>query len=122
ILSTDVQELIIEEMEKIISGIAKSYDAEYEFDYQKGYPPLINHENEANIYLNEGTQIPGVKIVKNVPPVMGGEDFAYYLMERPGTFFFTGAQIEGHHYPHHHPKFDFDERAMPIAAKALLFG
>ncbi|MGM8214731.1 M20 metallopeptidase family protein [Bacillaceae bacterium W0354] len=122
ILNTDVQELIIEEMEKIVRGITSSYDADYEFNYSKGYPPVINHEKEANYYLKDGLEIPGVTRVDNIQPVMGGEDFSYYLEERPGTYFFTGAQIEGHHYPHHHPKFDFDERAMPIAAKALLHG
>jgi len=122
IFDTSVQDLMIEEMEKIIRGITVGYDAEYEFNYTKGYPPVINHEREANFYLQEGTQIPGVHEVIHTEPSMGGEDFAYYLQERPGTYFFTGAQLKGHHYPHHHPKFDFDEKAMPIAAKALLFG
>lgn len=55
-------------------------------------------------------------------PIMGGEDFSYYLLERPGAFFFTGAgnpEIDAI-YPHHHPKFDFDERAMVDAAKVLI--
>lgn len=121
-LDKDVQDQVIDEMEKIIKGIAESYDADYDFDYVKGYPPVINHESETNYYLNEGTSIPGIEEVNEVPPVMGGEDFAYYLEERPGTFFFTGAQIEGHDYPHHHPKFDINEEALPIAAKALLHG
>nr|WP_318540564.1 hypothetical protein [Terribacillus saccharophilus] len=51
---------------------------------------------------------------------MTGEDFSYYLHDKPGAFFFTGAKKEDHYYPHHHPKFDFDERAMSIAAKTLL--
>ena len=50
---------------------------------------------------------------------MGGEDFGYYLENIPGTFFFTGAQPAGEVYPHHHPKFDFEESAMLVAAKTL---
>ena len=50
---------------------------------------------------------------------MGGEDFSYYLEEKPGTFFFTGAEpVE--YAPHHHPKFDVDEKGMLVAAKVLL--
>jgi amidohydrolase len=57
-----------------------------------------------------------------VPPQMGGEDFAYYLKEKPGIFFYTGAGNSeiGADYPHHHPKFDIDERAMLLAGKAFL--
>jgi len=51
---------------------------------------------------------------------MGGEDFSHYLNMKPGAFFFTGAKKAGHAFPHHHPKFDFDEKAMPIAAKMLI--
>ena len=46
---------------------------------------------------------------------MGGEDFAYYLQEIPGAFFFFGAG-DGTKFPHHHPGFDFDERALAPAA------
>lgn len=122
-LDEDVQTQVIEEMHAILKGIALSYGADYELNYVKGYPPVINHVEEANYYIEEGTEIPGVKEAYEIIPVMGGEDFSYFLQERPGAYFFTGAKIEGREaYPHHHPKFDIDERALPIAAKALLHG
>ncbi|MNW09802.1 hypothetical protein D3C71_2068870 [compost metagenome] len=65
-----------------------------------------------------------------LPPSMGAEDFAYYLQHRPGTFFNVGSRGDGDDtgYPHHHPRFDFDERALlnsgyiflGIAANVLL--
>ncbi|OFD38497.1 amidohydrolase [Bacillus mycoides] len=60
--------------------------------------------------------------VIEVPPIMGGEDFAYYLEHVPGAFFFTDAGNEeiGTTYQHHHPQFDFDERAMLVGGKLLL--
>ncbi len=122
ILDKEVQDEVIDEMHKILKGITISYDADYELDYVKGYPPVVNHAKEAEYYLENANEIPGVIGYEEVDPIMGGEDFAYYLEERPGTFFFTGAQIEGHAYPHHHPKFDFDERALSTAAKALIHG
>jgi amidohydrolase len=117
---SEVQELIIDEMEKIVKSVCLPYDAEFEFDYYKGYPPVINHEQEANIILTDCASVPGVERAEEINPTMTGEDFSYYLQEKPGAFYFTGAQIEGQQYPHHHPMFDFDERAMPIAAKTLL--
>ena len=116
----DIQTQIINEMEKIIKGICLGNDATYTFDYAKGYPPLTNHQQEAELILNAGKKIKEIHTVEEIVPVMGGEDFAYYLLEKPGAFFFTGANKSGNHYPHHHPKFDIDERALPIAAKTLI--
>ncbi|WP_163529656.1 M20 metallopeptidase family protein [Halobacillus ihumii] len=117
---SEVQELIIEEMEKIVKGACISAGADYQFDYEKGYPPVINHAAQAELILQEAPQADASLQSEEVDPSMAGEDFAYYLQKKPGAFYFTGAQIPGHAYPHHHPKFDFDERALLHAAKTLL--
>jgi amidohydrolase len=119
-LNTDIQEQVIEEMEKIIKGVCTSYECTYNFNYIKGYPPVINHAAEAELVMDVSSKLQDVEKVEEIIPVMGGEDFAYYLQEKPGAFFFTGAEKEGNHYPHHHPHFDFEEKAMPIAAKTLI--
>jgi amidohydrolase len=54
----------------------------------------------------------------NIDPVMGGEDFAYFLQKIPGAFVFFGMG-DGMTYPHHHPGFDLDEKALPEAALLL---
>lgn len=119
-LNTEIQEQVIEEMEKIIKGVCIANECTYSFNYKKGYPPVVNHPTEAELIMEVSKKLPEVETFEEIIPVMGGEDFAYYLQERPGAFFFTGAEKEGNHYPHHHPHFDFDERAMPIAAKTLI--
>jgi amidohydrolase len=45
---------------------------------------------------------------------MGGEDFAYFLQKVPGAFLFFGMG-DGMEFPHHHPAFDLDEKALPQA-------
>jgi amidohydrolase len=60
----------------------------------------------------------GATSVKNIDPVMGGEDFAYYLQKVPGAFLFFGMG-DGMEFPHHHPAFDIDEKALPQAALLL---
>ncbi|PNB76865.1 amidohydrolase, partial [Pseudomonas sp. FW305-BF6] len=89
--------------------------------YDDGYPPVVNHEKETELLVQVAASIDEVNHVKEMDPKMGGEDFAYYLQKVPGTFFFTGAKSPKttETYPHHHPKFDFDEKAMLIAAKTL---
>lgn len=81
----------------------------------------MNHEEETSFIVKIAKQIPEVTIVEETEPHMGGEDFAYYLQKVKGTFFFTGAKADDvtTPFPHHHPKFDFDEKAMLIAAKML---
>ncbi|EQB35130.1 amidohydrolase [Virgibacillus sp. CM-4] len=119
-INPTLQDKIISEMEAMIKGVCTSNDATYSFDYIKGYPPLINHASEAELLLEIARNIEDIKETQEVNPSMAGEDFAYYLLEKPGAFFFTGAQKHENPYPHHHPKFDIDERSMPIAAKTLI--
>src|SRR5690625_710167 len=117
-LEQDVQGQIQKEMEMIIKGTCESHGVTYTFDYFKGYPPLINHPADAELIMDSAKTIAGVEEVQDILPIMGGEDFSYYIIDKPGAYFFTGAKKEG--YPHHHPMFDFDEKAMPIAAKTLI--
>jgi len=119
-LDTAVQKQVMDDLEQIIKGVCLSYGATHELDYEKGFPPVINHENEATTVIEASKNIPEANEANEIKPQMAGEDFAFYLQEKPGAFFFTGAQIEGHDYPHHHPMFDFNEKAMPIAAKMLI--
>ncbi|AQQ52562.1 M20 family metallopeptidase [Planococcus lenghuensis] len=119
--SEETRTLIEQEMGRIIRGTAEAANCEIEFDFVRGYPTVDNHENET-MYLKEtAEQVPGVDAVAESAPQMGGEDFAYYMQHVPGSFFFTGAMLEDEKrvYPHHHPRFDFDERAMVLAAKTL---
>src|SRR5690625_4044026 len=119
-LDEKVQQKVIEELEAIINGVCQSFHATYDLKYEKGYPPVINHADAAEVILNMKDTVPGIDAIDEVKPVMGGEDFAYYLHEKPGAYFFTGANKPENDYPHHHPKFDFDEEAMKIAAKSLI--
>ncbi|WP_066151567.1 M20 family metallopeptidase [Halalkalibacter krulwichiae] len=117
---SEVQELIIERIEQVTKGICDSMGATYTLDYKKGYPAVINDEEITNHFVKSVESVDDVSLFE-MEPVMGGEDFAYYLQKVPGTFFFTGAGNKEKQivYPHHHPKFDFDEKAMLYAAKCL---
>lgn len=116
----DTREEIVFEMERIIKGLCDAAGATFEFDYTRGHPPVINNHEMAKHVLEIAQTIPGVARVQTMEANMVGEDFSYYLNAKPGSFFFTGAKpLEGPAYPHHHPKFNFDEQAMVVAAKTL---
>lgn len=119
-LEKDIQQQVKTKMKQVVEGVCQSNDAEADFRYYEGYPPVINHANEIKMTFDAAKNVPEINEIIEAAPQMGGEDFAFYLEEKPGAFFFTGAKIPNHAYPHHHPKFNIDERAMPIAAKMLI--
>lgn len=117
----NVRTQIEAEIEKVVKGTCMMNDAEYDYEFFRGYPAVVNHEEETEFLQEIASEVPGVYEVEESPLQMGGEDFAYYLQHVKGTFFFTGASPSNTEdaYPHHHPKFDIDEKALLIAAKTL---
>jgi len=112
----DVRATMEREFRRVVQGTEIAHDCSIELEYRKGYPAIVNHEKET-LFVRDVAQ--GICDVVEIPATMGGEDFAYYLEEKPGTFFFTGAEpVE--YAPHHHPKFDIDEKGMLVAAKVML--
>jgi amidohydrolase len=116
----ETQALIKEELERVIKGTCYTANSTYEFEYDDGYPAVVNHSEETSFLARCAENIPGV-FVQEGEPELTGEDFSYYLQHRKGAFFFTGAMPDtnGLTYPHHHPRFDINEKAMLIAAKTL---
>ena len=78
--------------------------------------PVVSHAVRAA--LNDGTR---VTAVTEGPPGAGSDDMALYLREVPGCYFRVGAggTDPSRAFPHHHPRFDLDEQALPIATEAL---
>ena len=114
--------LIKTRMKEIIQGIEKTYNAQITFDYKDGYPPTINHTEPAEKVLKAAKQVVGSKA--GMPYLsMGVEDFAYYLKEKPGCFFFVGSapnEKELFETPHHCSHFNMDERALLVGPSIYL--
>jgi amidohydrolase len=109
-------------VKKIVSGIAKSYGANFEFTYNKGYPVLINDPKSTDIAREVIRNLYNKEAVYEIEkPMMGGEDFARFLQKVPGTMMRLGIRNEkiGATYPWHHPKFKIDERALVIGSAVL---
>ncbi len=117
----EVRALVRSRLEDMIRHVCLMHGARYEYPYLEGYPPLRNDEAEAaRVLAAAARHLPDCKVV-TAEPVMAGEDFAYYLQEKPGCFIFVGAGRDGGlSAPHHHPMFDIEEKAMLIAARTLV--
>ncbi|MCJ8011287.1 M20 family metallopeptidase [Paenibacillus sp. KQZ6P-2] len=118
----ETRQLIRRRIEDISHLTAQTYGAEAKIDYVMGYPPLVNDDDETDRFFREAPGVFGADHVSRCDKIMPAEDFSYYLQEIPGCFMFVGAgnpDIQAI-YPHHHPRFDFDESAMLGAAKLLV--
>ncbi len=104
------------------TAIASFYGASVDIDYTDGYPSIMNTANEVEIGVNALKEAFGENNVECLEVSMGGEDFAYYLQEKPGMFFYVGARNDAidANYPHHHPKFKIDEHAIQQSGEAFL--
>jgi amidohydrolase len=117
-----IRDHIESEIKVIAKGICSAFHATCEVSYNRGYPAVYNHPEETQTFVDVISRNFSKDLLVEIDPIMGSEDFAYYLKEKPGMFFFTGAgndEIDAN-FPHHHPRFDFDEEAMIFAGKGLL--
>lgn len=107
----EVSKKIKEIMTRECEFIAEKRGAHAEVEYVHGFPALINHADEADI-VRQSIQDADLNYVE-ATPLMIGEDFSYYLQEKPGAFFLTGSSSDdATSVPHHAATFDLDERAM----------
>lgn len=110
-------------IEQVIAGICQSQGAGYEFNYVQLYPPLINDARMAELVRSVASDV--VETPAGVVPecqTMGGEDMSFFLQEVPGCHFFLGSANPSKNlaYPHHHPRFDFDETALLMGAEIFV--
>lgn len=116
-----VRNLLEERIRAVAEGQATSYGMSVGIDYQRGYEPTVNHTAETEFVRKVAKQVVGEMKVHDVPrPMMGSEDFGYMLTERPGSYFFLGTRRTEKDPPLHHPRFDFNDDALPIGASLWL--
>ncbi len=113
-LDREVRAQVVERIRTTINGIAAAYGAEVSIDIEEGYPVTTNHEEQTKFAAGIAKQIVGdARVDDEKLPVMGGEDFSYMLLERPGAFIFMG---NGDSHGLHHEEYDFNDEAIPVGA------
>jgi amidohydrolase len=106
-------------MEQVTQGVAKSFGLDSHFDFQYGYPALVNDPEMSRLVAAACAKGIGKENVEFIRPSMGGEDFAYYLEKVPGSFFRLGCRNEakGIVNPFHSSRFDIDEDVLPFGVE-----
>ena len=111
----DLRERMPVLIEEVIRGVTSAHGAGYDLDYQFGYQPVVNDER-ATALVRDAID---PAALTDLAPIMGGDDFSAYLAEVPGCYAFIGAGDEaaGATFPHHHPRFRIDERALATGVR-----
>jgi len=100
--------------------VAKALGGAYDLNFQIGGPPMVNDRLVSDVIEKTGQDLLGVENVSEIEKTLGAEDFGSFMEHAPGAMFTLGTQKEGHEeFLLHHPKFDIDERAMPIGTAIL---
>jgi amidohydrolase len=117
----DVRELLLKRFDQIVEGIAQAMDCQATIERQGITPVVANDAAMSKEVRALAAQIPVVTNVVDDERTMGSEDMAYMMDTIPGCYFFIGSANtdKGLDFPHHHPRFDFDERALAIGASLM---
>ncbi len=92
----------------LVQTTAAAYGADADISFYRGYPCMVNHEEQTDFAAKVAADVSGACAV--APLVMGGEDFAYMLEERPGAYILVG---NGDTASVHHPEYNFSDEAIP---------
>ena len=115
-----VHQQIHEEMKRAFD-IARTLGGDYQLKYEIGGPPMINDVLVSEVIEKTGKDLLGAENVREIEKTLGAEDFGEFLKHAPGAMFTLGTRKQGHEdYLLHHPKFDLDERALPIGTAMLV--
>jgi amidohydrolase len=118
--SLDVHKQLREEVTRVFETV-RVLGGDYKLKFEFGGMPLINDKYVSDVIAQVGADMLGENNVHGLHKTLGAEDFPEFLKHAPGAMYTLGTMIEGREiYELHHPKFDIDERAMPIGTAVLV--
>jgi len=114
-LSATMQDHVETRMRQVIEGICQAHGAKADFTFERGYPPTVNHEAQTRLCSAVAAGLVGEQnVVSRGLPQLGGEDFSYMLLERPGAYIFIGNGDGDGGCMVHNPHYDFNDDIIPL--------
>ncbi|WP_394177356.1 M20 aminoacylase family protein [Yoonia maritima] len=107
-MSKEMRDQAETRLKAICEGTAATFGATAEVTYYRGYPCMVNHEEQTEFAADVAKSVSGA--CEDAPLVMGGEDFAFMLEERPGAYILVG---NGDSADVHNPHYNFNDDAIP---------
>ena len=101
---------------EVVNSTCDAFGAKVDINFQKGYPATINHKKQSEFAYDSAKKIVGNKASSSQAPMMGSEDFSYFLKKVPGCFAWIG---NGPSASLHNPKYDFNDSILSIGSSFL---
>ena len=101
---------------EVVNSTCDAFGAKADINFQKGYPATINHKKQSEFAYESAKKIVGNKASSSQAPMMGSEDFSYFLKKIPGCFAWIG---NGPSASLHNPKYDFNDSVLSIGSSFL---
>jgi amidohydrolase len=118
---TEVRNIMESRLRRVADGIASAYRCRAKTTVKYMLPSVVNDKRMTETLKSVAEETVGAANVEECPPLMVSEDFSLYQEKIPGTFFFMGVgnPDKGACHPHHSPRFNVDEDALPTGAALL---
>ena len=118
--SAEARDKIEVRMAELLDGLTQAYGGTYELDYDRVTPATINNPELTNAMVPTIRRVIGGDNTIEIPPTMGGEDFAIFANEVPGFYFRLGTVKAGTTSGGHHtPTFQADDASVPIGMRVM---
>jgi amidohydrolase len=113
----EVGDLLERRVQELVTGIAAAFGAEAQVLFDRAYPATINDAEATALTVRAATAVAGESRVIEMPkPTMGGEDFAFMLGVKQGSYIMLGGGKGPDDPQVHHPRYDFNDEILPIGA------
>ncbi len=121
----EVLDQIEQRMREVVAQISAAFGLTASFEFNRNYPPTINHAAEAAFVREVACEVFGADAVPEQVPSSGAEDFSFLLMQKPGAYLFLGNGDGDHRSPGHgggpcmlhNPSYDFNDALLPLGTQ-----
>lgn len=115
-LKPEVRAKLEKQFRHVVKTVADAFGAQVDIDWHVGYPSVVNTPAETDFARQVAAEVVGADNVKVFTPMMGGEDFAYFLQACPGAYIALGQAKDENSPGLHSPHYDFNDDALPVGA------
>ena len=112
----EIGKMVRKRFYEVVNNTCQTFGAKPEIFFKKGYPATVNHKKQSLFAYNVAKKVSGKNSSNNQTPMMGSEDFSYFLKQVPGAFAWIG---NGKSASLHNPKYDFDDNILCTGASFL---
>ena len=114
-LTPESRDRIERDIARVAAGVAEGFGASAETAYHRTYPPTVNTAAEAETAARAAAAVAGAgNVHRDLPPTMGGEDFAFMLEQKPGCYLWLGNGPGEGGCMLHNARYDFNDEALPV--------